>query len=334
MMASLSTKISQTTISGLHQISLPVPYQIGDVNVFLAEGDPLTLIDCGVRGEKTKAVLGQSLAALGYALSDIQRLIITHHHADHLGFAQELVSLSGAKVWAHPMCVKFLQTPKEALEGRIRYAGLLFQHYGVPQEIQERMAIFWRAVERTPAPVLVAKTLDEGDHFDLLGRHWRVYHTPGHAGDLLCFYEPESRVLLSSDHLLLDVSSNPLIEDPEIPGGPRPQRLIDYVREMQRIAELDIAVAYTGHGEPITDVRQLVETRLAFHKKRSAKLLAFFTDSQPRLLYELTMALFPHIHDAQLYLTFSETLGHLDLLVAEGHLRVVEEGGPAAWALP
>src|SRR6185436_18350783 len=105
----------------------------------------------------------------------------------------------------------------------------------------------------------VDKTLDEGDSITFAGQSWRVYHTPGHAGGLLCFYAPAERILLSSDHLLRDISSNPLIEPPEQQGAARPRRLLDYMREMQRLADLDVKVAYTGHGKEIPNVRELVE---------------------------------------------------------------------------
>src|SRR5258708_21047285 len=91
-----------TILPGLHIIPLPTPFAVGDVNAYLAEGNPLTLIDCGVGTEKTYQVLTAGMAQLGYKIADIGRLVITHHHTDHLGLAQRVGDESAAAVWCQP----------------------------------------------------------------------------------------------------------------------------------------------------------------------------------------------------------------------------------------
>jgi glyoxylase-like metal-dependent hydrolase (beta-lactamase superfamily II) len=153
----------------------------------------------------------------------------------------------------------------------------------------------------------------------LLGRPWTVYHTPGHAGDLICFYEPQSRVLLSSDHLLRDISSNALMEPPQ-PGQKRPRRLLEYMAQLERIAALDIQTAYGGHGEPATHVLDLVAQRLVFHRQRADYILALMGD-EALTLFQVTQRMFAHVPEAQQFLALSEVLGHLDWLERDGALR-------------
>ncbi len=106
--------IFSTVLDGLSGIPLPIRFQDGPVNAYLAEGDPLTLIDCGTRTDATYEALVKALSDKGYRLSDIQRLVITHHHTDHLGLAERIVAESGAEVWAHPLTVRWLATPDAA----------------------------------------------------------------------------------------------------------------------------------------------------------------------------------------------------------------------------
>jgi hypothetical protein len=120
------------------------------------------------------------------------------------------------------------------------------------------------------------------------------------------------------------------MEAPRHDGEPRPKRLLDYAREMQRIAQLDIDIAYTGHGEPITAVRDLVETRLALHHKRADKLYSLF-EGQPCSWYELTQKLFPKVHDTEKFLSLSEVLGHLDLLERDGRVTQERRDGLVYW---
>jgi glyoxylase-like metal-dependent hydrolase (beta-lactamase superfamily II) len=320
-----------TILPALWEIPLPTPFDIGDINTYLAEGDPLTLIDCGVSTDDAYRALASGLAALGYRVADIRRLVITHHHGDHKGLARRIVDESGAKVWAHPYGVPWLKTPDQARQALNEFSGVIFAEGGVPTSVIEIMRGVGEYMARIGGgPVDVARTLGEGDTIELAGCRWQVYHTPGHAGDMICFYEPESHVLLASDHLLRDVSSNPLIENPAKPGDERPRRLLEYLHEMQRMATLDIRMALTGHGENITDVPGLVDSRLAFHEKRAEKLHGLFA-GQPRLLWELTQAMFPKVPETHQYLTLSEVLGHLDILARDGRIVPEPQNGLVYW---
>jgi glyoxylase-like metal-dependent hydrolase (beta-lactamase superfamily II) len=322
-----------TGLAGLYRIPLPTPFPIGDVNTYLVEGDtntPLTLIDCGVNTDESYAALTAGLAAIGYKVSDIERLIITHHHTDHVGLAQRIVDESGAAVWAHPITTRWLEMPSEMRRELADFTRPIFREGGVSDESLQSIEMVSAFLERLSSQVMVSQHIDEGDTVRLLGSEWRVYHTPGHAGDLLCFYQPETHMLLASDHLLKSVSSNPLIEAPDVPGGPRPQRLLDYMREMQRIAALPIDTAYAGHGEPFSNIREVVDGRIAFHYKRAEKIVELFS-GQPRTLSELTTLLFPRLQETQLYLGLSEVLGHFDLLERDGRIQQQRDGDRVMW---
>ncbi|MCB0201931.1 MAG: MBL fold metallo-hydrolase, partial [Anaerolineae bacterium] len=67
-------------LSRLHRITVPTPFAVGPVHAYLAEGDPLTLVDTGPDTEDALAALQGGLAGLGYDVSDVQRIVITHSH--------------------------------------------------------------------------------------------------------------------------------------------------------------------------------------------------------------------------------------------------------------
>ena len=73
--------------AGIHRIALPTPFPIGRVNIYLLEGDPLTLVDTGVNTGTSLDILEQVLTGLGYAIEDIGLLLLTHEHADHTGLS-------------------------------------------------------------------------------------------------------------------------------------------------------------------------------------------------------------------------------------------------------
>jgi glyoxylase-like metal-dependent hydrolase (beta-lactamase superfamily II) len=179
-----------------------------------------------------------------------------------------------------------------------------------------------------PTPVVFV--VEEGNTLQAGGYTWQVYHTPGHAGDLICLYHPESRILIASDHIILKISSNPLVEPAAIEGQRRPHRLLEYMAELQRIAALDIKIAYSGHGSPVEDVRGLVEKRVAFHHKRALPMLESF-EGEAYHLWDLTEKMFAHVPKEEKYLAISEVLGHIDLLERDGKLSRDYRDGVVYW---
>ncbi|MBI3763348.1 MAG: MBL fold metallo-hydrolase [Chloroflexi bacterium] len=316
--------------SHLHLLSLPTPFPVGAVNVYLAEGDPLTLIDAGPKDEPARAALEDGLAAHGHRVEDIRRIVLTHHHVDHIGLAAEIVARSGAEVLTHPYNLPWLE---DYVGARIRNAPFYNQIWdegGVPEQIVEMMARASEGVAQWLDPLTGANTIDEGDTLAFADREWRVHHTPGHAGGLICLWEPLSRTLLSNDHLLRDISSNPVMEPP-VGQGPRPKRLVEYLREMRRMAGLDPAIALPGHGEAIHDVPGLVRKRIAFHRRRAEKILATL-DGERLTLWELTRPLFPRLSTGMdFFLALSEIQGHLDLLAESGEVEPTGADGLLRW---
>ncbi|HMI81355.1 MAG TPA: hypothetical protein VK480_06160, partial [Solirubrobacterales bacterium] len=80
-----------------------------------------------------------------------------------------------------------------------------------------------------------------------------------------------------------------------------------------------------GHGEPITDHVELIDSRLASYDRRKEKLHRLIAE-RPRTGYELAQALWGNVAVTQAFLTLSEVIGHADLLVNEGRVREVDDG--------
>ena len=78
------------------QLQLPVPW-LGSVNVWLLEGEPLTLVDTGPSNGRAAEALDDELARHGHAVKDIELVLVTHHHLDHSGMAGAIRARAGAK---------------------------------------------------------------------------------------------------------------------------------------------------------------------------------------------------------------------------------------------
>jgi glyoxylase-like metal-dependent hydrolase (beta-lactamase superfamily II) len=211
------------------------------------------------------------------------------------------------------------------------FYAAIWQDAGVPAEIIEQMEQASTGLAAWTETVPVTRTLEESQTVNLGGAPWQVFHTPGHAGGLICLWEPESRTLLANDHLLRDISANPVLEPPTTPDGPRPRRLVEYLYHLQRMAALAPEVALPGHGEPVTDVAGLVRLRVGFHERRAERLLASLNGSAVGL-WELSRQAFPRVQRGiDYFLAMSEVLAHLDLLESEGRVRTQTHAGRVLW---
>jgi glyoxylase-like metal-dependent hydrolase (beta-lactamase superfamily II) len=327
-----------TSLQHLHAIELPTPFPVGPVTVYVGtapadeSGEGLTLIDTGPGTDETRTSLESALDHLGYRLSDLACIVVTHAHADHFGLASDLVAASGAEVLTHPWNTSALGDYRADRDRRVAfYAGMLRQA-AVPEEILRAVGRATRGVDRYARPVTVDRTLDEGDTLRLAGRDWQVLHTPGHAAGLICLYEPASRTLLSSDHLLADISSNPVVEPPPPGHTKRLRSLALYTDSLRRVAAMEIERALPSHGPVIHDVAGLVRQRLAFHQRRMARVLDALRGGA-HTTWDVTHTLFPNLSPLDIFLAVSEVIGHLDLLEMEGRIRREESDGAIVWRL-
>jgi glyoxylase-like metal-dependent hydrolase (beta-lactamase superfamily II) len=323
-----------TGLDHLHAIELPTPFPVGPVTVYLADGpgEPLTLVDTGPHTAEARSALEAGLAARGYALADLGRIVITHAHADHFGLAADLVDVSAAKVLAHPWNLSALGDYTNDRERRRAFYAQLLRQAAVPIETLAAVGRATGGVNHYAHPVAVDGSLDEGDVLRLSGREWQVLHTPGHAAGLICLVEPQSRSLLSSDHLLATISSNPVVEPPPPGQTERPRSLVLYRASLRRVADLGVARALSGHGPVIDDVARLVQRRLAMHQRRLGRVLKALSDGATTT-WDVTQVMFPGRMPLDVFLAVSEVIGHLEVLEMEKKIVGEPDDGVIRWRL-
>jgi glyoxylase-like metal-dependent hydrolase (beta-lactamase superfamily II) len=319
-------------MNDLHPIAIPTPFPVGPVNVYLLDSPAPTLVDAGPNTDEALATLRVGLAAHGCNLADVRHLVITHAHPDHCGLAARIVAESGARVYSHRYNLALLANDQAEAEQRSAYYARIFQQAGVPLPILAGMQRDFSAAARYSQAVVVDVALDDEDVLTLGGSPWEVIHTPGHARGHICLYHRQSGHLLSGDHLLRDISSNPILEPP-LPGeAERPHSLAQYLRSLERVAALEIEVAWPGHGAPITDPRGLIARRVRFHRRRSEQIADVLVEG-PQTAFQIATALFPGLRGIEVFLAVSEVIGHLDILEEEGRVGVQQEEGIMLYAL-
>jgi glyoxylase-like metal-dependent hydrolase (beta-lactamase superfamily II) len=319
--------LEQAALAGIHRLPIPTPFAVGKVNSYLIEGERLTLVDTGPNSGRSLDVLSEQLAGHGHALEDIDLVLITHNHADHVGLTQIVVEHSGAEVAALGAAAKRLADFSAESERDDEFAVSLMLSSGIPEDIALALQSVSSTFRGWGGPVNVTRELAHGESLDLGDRKLEVLFRPGHSPMDTVYWDAERELGFVGDHLLPHISSNPIIARP-LDGSPgRTHSLANYLESFKKTRELpEGAVFFPGHGEPIDDHRSLIDTRFASTERRKEKLLRLLSDG-PRSGYELAQSMWGNIAVTQAFLTLSEVIGHMDLLEAEGRVSEIDDGG-------
>jgi glyoxylase-like metal-dependent hydrolase (beta-lactamase superfamily II) len=330
--------------AGVVCLPIPTPFAVGRVNCYLIEDKPLTLVDAGPNSATSLTAMEAALAEHGRGVDELERIVVTHQHIDHIGLVQILAERSGAEVCALDALAPWLADYRRQMEENDRFSMQIMLRNGIPQDVVHALRAVSASFRAWGAAARVTRPLAEGERLRFAARSWRVLHRPGHSPSDTVFFDEQSGELFGGDHLIKHISSNPLLSRPLQPwrsasdAGPagqshgeggvqeRPKALMAYLDSLRHTREMDIRVVLPGHGEPIEDHRALIDERLRMHERRAEKLYGLIAE-QPRNAYELAQAMWGNVAVTQAFLTLSEVLGHVDLLIDAGRVGEHELDG-------
>ena len=188
---------------GVTRVALPIGVNaIESVNMYiLADGDKVTVVDCGVwrpdLPDGGLAAMEAGLEGAGYALHDVSRVIVTHAHIDHYGLAGRVMELTGADLSMHAMtdldCEKYRHPDTARARRQDTYAD-----HGIPEDERGDLAEHLTRWLPYLYSVVEASTRLRGDEqIEIGGDSWEVIHTPGHSLGHVCLWSPARGLLLS-----------------------------------------------------------------------------------------------------------------------------------------
>ncbi|MBK5232762.1 MAG: MBL fold metallo-hydrolase [Thermoleophilia bacterium] len=317
--------IAKAADQGVHLVAVPTPFAVGRVNCYLLEGDPLTLIDAGPRSDRSLERLESGIEAAGHKLEDIELVVATHQHIDHIGLIGTVADRSGAEVAAIDISVDRLASFTFGSERDDDLAVDLMVRNGVPHEIAKSLKELTASFRDWGSPVTVTQPVAQGDKLRMGSRDYEVFLRPGHSPSDTLFWDAERGLMFAGDHLLSHISSNPLISKPLVGEGVRTRALIDYRKSLAQTKTQPVELMLSGHGLPITDHADLIDKRVESQDRRSEKIYGLVAQGNSTA-HSIAEAIWGNIALTQAYLTLSEVIGHLDILVEEGRVTVVSDG--------
>jgi glyoxylase-like metal-dependent hydrolase (beta-lactamase superfamily II) len=308
--------------AGVHCLQVPTPFAIGSVNAYVIEDEPLTLIDSGPASTESLEAVVKGLRALGHDLTDLGLLVVTHQHVDHFGLTSYLAAASGAEVACSDSLAVYAETFEEAAAADDHFAAELMLLHGVPADTVAVLQRVSSLARRWGTRFTPTRSLGSGSSIELHDRSLRVISAPGHSPTDTLFLDETRGMLFSGDHLLAKISSNALVSRdtevlPKNGNSPRRRPLLEYIDSLRSTRELEVAFVLGGHGPPIPDHRAAIDSQLAHYEQRAEHILSIVRQ-QRRSAHEIAELIWGKVAITQAFLTLSEVLGHIDLLIDRG----------------
>ena len=181
--------------AGIHRMAVPTPFAVGRVNCYLIEDQPLTLVDTGPNSGKSLDELEQALAGLGHTVEDLELIVITHQHMDHLGLLEILARRSGAEVAALHLLETYLANFAENQAADDEFSQQIMRRHGIPADMVTVLGGIGSAFRAFGSRGQVTRRLHDGDVLELRQRSFSVLHRPGHSPSDTIFWDAERRIL-------------------------------------------------------------------------------------------------------------------------------------------
>ncbi|HWI62909.1 MAG TPA: MBL fold metallo-hydrolase [Symbiobacteriaceae bacterium] len=307
----------QEVAPGIYLVPIPIPIPLKFVNCYLCRGPAgWTLVDTGFHDDLARAAWPEAFAALGIRPQEIDQILITHYHPDHLGAAGWLQQLTGAPAYLHEPELRQVELFwGQGMHAQAAALHQFFAAFGMPEETAAAIARHhieqWQIVQ--PLPEL--RPLPTGSRFRIGAADYEVLWLPGHSDGLSVFWDAASGILVAGDMLLDKITPNVSLW-PDC----RPNPLEDYLDSLRRVEGLGARLALTGHRNVITDVSARAAAIREHHGERLARMEALCTGGATA--WEVCEQVFPPatltIH--QIRFAMSETLAHLVYMEKAGRL--------------
>ncbi|SHF58695.1 MBL fold metallo-hydrolase [Ornithinibacillus halophilus] len=304
------------------QITIPTPFAVGDTHVYIIKGDTLSLVDAGVKTKEAWEAFKVQLKEIGYQPNDIEQVILTHHHPDHIGLVEQFPRAE--RMIAHKNVDLWLTRDENFFQHYENFFREFFPACGIPEK-------YHYLLDRLRDPLKLAgegQLTDRIREGDVLPGHedWKVIETKGHAQSHLSFLREKDGVFIGGDHLLNAISPNPLLEPPHDGNKERARSLVQYRQNLMKCLDLDIKQVLPGHGIVFSNVQEKIPSQMQRQEKRANKVLHLLREYSQNP-FQICQQIFPMHYEKQLNLTMSETIGQLDYLEEEGLIEQSVEDG-------
>ncbi len=303
----------------IYRIPCQVLPNLNGLVYLLLEAGPPTLIDTGSgRGQSTRNILDgletvRTEFGERFRPRDIQRIVLTHGHIDHVGGLVDLLRKTHAQVGIHSLDCRSISAWEEQATLRADAKRRFLEQAGISTRRAARlMETFNLAIQRTgktPADF----TLDDNSQLDGL----RFIHTPGHAPGHVVIAVDE--VLFSGDHILPRTVPQLWPESTIAHTG-----LGHYLDSLDKIAGMGgFDMAMGGHEPVMRNVYKRIAEIRQCHLKRLERLLDIVSNAtDPITIGQIAREMYVHAKGFYAFLALCDVGARTEYLLDRGEISI------------
>ena len=315
---------------GILWMRLPLPMKLDHVNIYaLDEGDSWTVIDTGFDSKKGRAIWAELMAGPLQG-KPISRVVVTHHHPDHIGMAGWLQSDHGAELittrtsWLMGRMLQLDDQPVSSPETIAFYVTAGMDPALLEKRRTERPFNFADIV--APLPVGYTR-IKQDDTIEMGGRTWDIHMGNGHAPEHATFWSRDDNLVIAGDQILPSISPNVGVYATEPMADP----IGEWLEACERLSLLarEDHLVLGGHKLPFTGLPFRMTQLIENHHGALKRLLEYI--DTPKSAGECFSPLFKRaIGEGEYGLALVESFAHLSHLYQEGlATRTLRDDG--AW---
>jgi len=277
------------------KIELELKSSFPTVNCFLIKGDSITLIDAGKNRGNNWAKLNAILKENKLNVSDIEQVILTHEHTDHMGLVSQILENSDADILTASKYKRRITNYKELYPIKAAFQINTLRINGI------RVVLF-----------------NDDEPIDLGNITLTPIHTPGHCDTQYIFLDEINKICFGGDMILPLLPVPVLLENVDLPNTRLKSSLL-LVDSYEKIKDLDIQIIHSGHGVVTDSLTELVHrqtSRLHARKEKCYELLK----AGPLSIHELSQRMYVDITGPRSMVGIFMLFGYTDLLIKEGRV--------------
>ena len=309
-------------LPNLFRIKIPLPENpLKYLNSYVIMGSKRNLIiDTGLNRKECLDAMQTGLHELNLDLGETD-FFITHLHADHFGLVSKLVT---------PTSKTYFNRPDTEVieawggwESMINYGG----RNGFPKDALRAALNSHPGYKFSSKWIPELSILGDDDTITIGDYFFKCVETPGHTRGHTCLYEPTKKILISGDHILIDITPNiQCWSDQDDP-------LKNYLASLDKVHELDVDLVLPGHRRLFRNHRKRIAELKKHHMNRAEEVLeilgkgprnAFQVASE--MTWDMSYESWEQFPLTQKWFATGEAIAHLRYLEKKGRLlRKTEE---------
>lgn len=323
--------MTEEILPNLYRIEVPLPQNpLKAVNSYIikAQGQSL-IIDTGMNREECMNVMSSGLRELDVDLKKTD-FFITHLHADHLGLVSNLATDTSRVYFSQADAAYINSLDASSWEKQFNFARI----NGFPEDELQNIIKNHPGVRYSSRGRLDFYILKEGDTISIGDYLFKCVETPGHTVGHMCLYEPNKKLFVSGDHVLIDITPNIQLWSNE--ANP----LDKYLMSLDKVYGLDVKLVLPGHRGTFKQFKERIQELKHHHQMRANEVLsilekgsknAFQVASQ--MTWDMPHKSWDQFPSQQKWFATGEAIAHLKYLEEKGKIRREIQGQKVVFSL-